>query len=808
MKTPPSQQPKVLYMKTPPTPASKRSSDQNPSTSSSPKAPRKTRPSELSEWQTISTESQQAAFQRKSQQQRYLQQQRQHQPAFVHSSTRLFNPSYNNCLDSTAGSTFESQLKATASCRSLSDVKQHDSYQRASKVSLPLDMVPSRFEIPDLKLLTKNSYNASHFELIKLILDSCVKNNTTTIANNRVNVVSYISKSTNGCVNTGEVAQSHKSFPRAREVRRDSASSSPHQSTPPNPSVLSTKEKKLQLTRVEFESLLKVLEANQKVIELVADGVFGEAVTIIAAMDPEMKDRGTDENWKRERIRFVYKTLICRAEKESQFLSMNEISRDIFSACILAAAEFETSDEFQISPVSSYNLTGLDYNASPTTSVKPPNATVSQLILNQTNEYLRLKTEDMKVEDLINEETFINAIMRGNLYVKGKLVTFHNFLYFSKKLSSFDQLLTIVQGKVATRIKQTSLRSRRSETNHNVGIGNGLSCSLKNINEDGSTEGLDKEDNSELCTICLDDLDMMDATSIFTTPCQHLYHVSCFRAYVRSFSDPRYREYQRRYGGMFRLADSARRINNVRAEIECPLCRRKHDFSHVLPDVDKMEQPATAIVYNDDEPLPSSTFSSSSSSGSISSSISEHEPPVSITCFPEYENVNVENSKNFHCLVSFSVKERKKHDERQNFNLHQQYARGEEERKGIDIIMVLDVSGSMAGPKLKSLKTTVLEFKYHCNGSDRLSIVLLTHTSRRLLPLCCMNESGKAKIENAVHGIAAGGGTDISNGIDTAIKVLKERRAKNTSAAILLLTDGLGRLNVERHINELRVVDN
>ncbi|KAL4302364.1 hypothetical protein GQ457_10G011340 [Hibiscus cannabinus] len=111
-------------------------------------------------------------------------------------------------------------------------------------------------------------------------------------------------------------------------------------------------------------------------------------------------------------------------------------------------------------------------------------------------------------------------------------------------------------------------------------------------------------------------------------------------------------------------------------------------------------------------------------------------------------------------------------------------------RAPIDLVTVLDVSGSMAGTKLALLKRAMGFVIQHLGSSDRLSVIAFSSTARRLFPLLRMTETGRQEALQAVNSLTANGGTNIAEGLRKATKVLVDRKWKNPVGSIILLSDG------------------
>ncbi|GFP83286.1 uncharacterized protein sll0103 [Phtheirospermum japonicum] len=113
-------------------------------------------------------------------------------------------------------------------------------------------------------------------------------------------------------------------------------------------------------------------------------------------------------------------------------------------------------------------------------------------------------------------------------------------------------------------------------------------------------------------------------------------------------------------------------------------------------------------------------------------------------------------------------------------------------RAPIDLVTVLDVSGSMHGPKLDLVKRAVSFVIDNLDSSDWLSIVSFESHAQRVLPLRNMTEQGRVDAKLAVMSLYSRGGTNIVEGLTKGIRVLEERRHRNPVASIMFLSDGQG----------------
>ncbi|KAJ6712751.1 CALCIUM-ACTIVATED CHLORIDE CHANNEL REGULATOR [Salix purpurea] len=260
------------------------------------------------------------------------------------------------------------------------------------------------------------------------------------------------------------------------------------------------------------------------------------------------------------------------------------------------------------------------------------------------------------------------------------------------------------------------------------------------------------------CAICLRSLKKGQGQAIFYAECSHPFHFNC-------------------------IADNVKHGN-----LRCPVCRFKWKdvpfqapknvpsfqrsgslHAHVPP----YRAPNASPVhfepdhYSDDEVIPDVSQGQSSSS---------RPHAITVRTLPEYPAVSASESfSNFGVLVRVLA------PPLDNSLPHH--------RAPIDIVTVLDVSGSMAS-KLILLKRAVNFILQNLGPSDRLSIVTFSSSARRILPLRIMSGSGREDAIRVVNSLSAIGGTNIVAGLKKGIRVLEERRQHNSVANIILLSDG------------------
>ena len=112
-------------------------------------------------------------------------------------------------------------------------------------------------------------------------------------------------------------------------------------------------------------------------------------------------------------------------------------------------------------------------------------------------------------------------------------------------------------------------------------------------------------------------------------------------------------------------------------------------------------------------------------------------------------------------------------------------------RAPLDLVCLIDVSGSMAGEKIELVRNTLDYLLGLLGDDDRLSIVKFDNNSKRLTPLLRVTDANKPKLKDAIESLIDEGGTNIALGVKKAFKVLNERKYRNSVSSIFLLSDGL-----------------
>ncbi|XP_023645368.1 uncharacterized protein LOC111832555 [Capsella rubella] len=242
------------------------------------------------------------------------------------------------------------------------------------------------------------------------------------------------------------------------------------------------------------------------------------------------------------------------------------------------------------------------------------------------------------------------------------------------------------------------------------------------------------------CAICLYEIRKEDGKAIFTAECSHSFHFDCITSNVK-------------HG------------NRI-----CPLCRTQ--WKQVpLCDVDSVPAFLAQRGFEDDEPLPQVETQSQSDTYP-----SDHQA-LEIKLFPEVSALAKPVTRSDFAVLVHLKAEGVSDDARRA-------------RAPLDLITVLDVSGSMEGVKMELMKNAMGFVIQNLGETDRLSVISFSSTARRLFPLRLMSETGKQAAMQAVNSLVSGGGTNIAEGLKIGARVIEDRRWKNPVSGMMLLSDG------------------
>jgi Ca-activated chloride channel homolog len=114
-------------------------------------------------------------------------------------------------------------------------------------------------------------------------------------------------------------------------------------------------------------------------------------------------------------------------------------------------------------------------------------------------------------------------------------------------------------------------------------------------------------------------------------------------------------------------------------------------------------------------------------------------------------------------------------------------AREQDRGLPLNLCLLIDRSGSMAGDALETVKGAAIKIVEKLQSGDRISVVAFDHRSNVIVPNQLVENFDR--IKNSIQKLTADGGTDIDSGLKIAIQEIAVGK-QNTVSQIFLLTDG------------------
>ncbi|XP_052186557.1 E3 ubiquitin-protein ligase WAV3-like isoform X2 [Diospyros lotus] len=305
------------------------------------------------------------------------------------------------------------------------------------------------------------------------------------------------------------------------------------------------------------------------------------------------------------------------------------------------------------------------------------------------------------------------------------------------------------------------------------------------------------------CTICLNTMKPGNGHAIFTAECSHSFHFHCITSNVKHGNQicpicrAKWKELP--FQGPSDLLHGRARMNAVTWGADDDLMtvlRRQStaraDGSRRLPSFFHAPEPD---VFDDDELVDHQHEITEKESLNEHVTDSHSLGAIEVKTHPEVSAVPRSAShNNFTILIHLKAPTGQRYDSGGNDpNLPPV---SQSSRAPVDLVTVLDASGSMSGTKLALLKRAMGFVIQHLGPSDRLSVIAFSSIARRLFPLRRMTDTGRLEALQAVNSLISNGGTNIAEGLKKGVRVMTDRKWKNPVGSIILLSDGQDTYNV------------
>jgi Ca-activated chloride channel family protein len=131
-------------------------------------------------------------------------------------------------------------------------------------------------------------------------------------------------------------------------------------------------------------------------------------------------------------------------------------------------------------------------------------------------------------------------------------------------------------------------------------------------------------------------------------------------------------------------------------------------------------------------------------------------------------------------------------------------------KKPVDLIVVMDISGSMEGDKITTARSSLLQFVQKLDDRDRLRIDLFSSNVSTLTPLTPIGEK-RQQVLDSVSGIFEQGSTSLYDAVSHAYQDLQTEGDPKHIRAIVVLSDGqdtVSATTLQEVVDQIKATEN
>lgn len=111
--------------------------------------------------------------------------------------------------------------------------------------------------------------------------------------------------------------------------------------------------------------------------------------------------------------------------------------------------------------------------------------------------------------------------------------------------------------------------------------------------------------------------------------------------------------------------------------------------------------------------------------------------------------------------------------------------------RNVDMVIVLDRSGSMQGNKIQDARQAALNLLSCLSQKDRFALITYSDTAYHSSGLVHVSKANRKHLESLIYSIQAGGGTNLGAGLKQGINTLVSATHIGNTGKLILISDGL-----------------
>jgi len=275
----------------------------------------------------------------------------------------------------------------------------------------------------------------------------------------------------------------------------------------------------------------------------------------------------------------------------------------------------------------------------------------------------------------------------------------------------------------------------------------------------------------DLCAICQDAMQAV-GEGLFLGPCGHKFHVQCAeQAFVigHKRNCPLCRAPFKHAPGFIALAKAQASLRSTPTAHQQPLSRSQFDFGYT-------PHRSSGFTALPDVPLPqgASIAAANAAAAALMPDFARATVQTDVMWLPAGRTTEIS------ALVTIKFKD---DDDAAPVTLASDY------------VLLVDISGSMAGSKLASVKDALLKMSEESffESNDRVALVTFDNVATQVTPMARLSDpDNNAAFRRAVMCLADRGGTDISRALAAAEVIIAGRTAgaSNPGVQVCLMSDG------------------